>query len=118
MAEYQKSPFRLLLKKTVGEDNTESLISERVSPGCKWTIEHLIMRDRDDSCDYFRVLIGGDGEEYLVCEQADPVEDTPYWFTKPFELIEGDWLIGRFVGTSTSDRLLFYFKGKVTKRIR
>jgi hypothetical protein len=117
MPEYVEYPFRRRLVVVSKEVGTKDMLSEQVGENRTWRIEHLLMRDSNDTPEYFRVLIGGEGEEYLVCEHADPEENTPYWYDEPFELNAGDWLIGRVVGASKDDVLEFYFMGVEIRRL-
>lgn len=99
------------------DDADYDVISGRVSAKRKWRIEHLLCRFTDNTMTAIQVLIGGDGEDYLLLEQRNPVVDTGYWYDQPFELCEGDWLIARFIEATEDDVLSFYFKGVELRRV-
>lgn len=117
MPEYQAYPFRYVLTK-IADDNADfDLVSVRVDSKRKWRVEHLACRFVDSTTGAIQVLIGGNGQEYMVVEQRSPSSDTLYWYDEPIELGEGDWLIARFIETKAANVLSFYYKGVELRRI-
>ena len=110
-------PFRYKLSKIADDDADFDLESDRVPSGRKWSIEQFACRFTDNTTTAIQVLIGGNGQEYMLVEQRSPSADTLYWQDQPFELGEGDWLIARFIGTKEDNVLVFYFKGAELRRI-
>jgi len=117
VAVYQEYPLRYRLIKTADDDADFDLVSDRVPSKRKWRVEHLACRFTDSTTGAIQVLVGGNGDEYMIVEQRSPSSDTLYWQDQPFEIGEGDWLIARFIETKEDNVLVFYFKGVELRRV-
>lgn len=117
MPEYVEYHFRRLYHGVSAGADTEDLLTTNVPTNRLWRIEHVLMRDHSGAPDNLQVLIGGRGEEYLICEDSGPASDTPYWYNVAFVIGEGDWLIGRFVGAATGHNLEFGFMGVEIRKV-
>lgn len=117
MSEQFLIPFRYVINKTADGSSSQDLESDQVPLGYAWTVEHVLCRDVDNALTRIRVLVGGDGEEYPVCEQDDPTADTAYWYTEEVTLYEGDRLVARFVGATSGDALIFALRGHKVRRL-
>lgn len=90
--------------------------SERVQRGERVVLQRISAIDETTAFTRLRFGVGGHGKPIWFSEQDSPGADNWYWEKEPIHLVEGEFLVARFTGTTTGDQLRLHLLGyKETK---
>lgn len=117
MPTYIEYRQREVLDKASNGDVVVEVVARPVEGGYHWRVEHVTLMDVDNGLDSIALLIRGNGEDYVIVRQDDPSADTPYWYDTTVFLLEGDYLVAQFRGSTTGDRLRLYYTGALLRLI-
>lgn len=111
MPTYIEYRERYVLDKASDGDALVEIAARPVDERYHFRVEHLAVMDVDHALTSITLLIRGNGEDYVVAQQDTPTAGTSYWYDTTFYMVEGDWLVAQFRGSTSGDRLRLSYTG-------
>ncbi len=106
-------PFRDTLQGVGVTGSDVDLATKPANAGNLYAVEGITVRDVHNAATRVEFLVGRYGVERYVGATGALVADVPSRFTDGFYISDGERLIVRFVGTTTSDALEATVEGEV-----
>lgn len=82
-----------------------------VRKGERIVLQRVAAIDETTAYTSLKLGVGGHGEPYWYAEEKSPAVNEWYWDDQEIHLIEGEFLVARFNGTTTSDKLRLHLFG-------
>ena len=110
-------PYRRRLVLDGTAQTVEEIIMSKLLPDRRLWVLHVLLENETSAYSLAELVVRGRGYDHPIQEELTPQAGRLYWSFDKFLMTEGEFLVARFTGTTTGDRLAMYLTGLEESRL-